>query len=353
MKTKIILAVVLAQVLVLGFMAGEREFISANGRTLFLRTAPVDPNDPMRGDYVRLQYEISTVPKELCSGAVRQWFAADARTARSGFRDRKVYAQLQVNAHGVAELVMLSDEKPESGPFLRGRVQYLRGDTVDVQYGIEALFMQQGKARAFENEVRGARAGVPVNMEVAVGGGGTAVLKGYRWESLGITVTMDPRPPRQNGQTASPRPGLQGLTVELKNHSDSPIAIVDRPAGGSFRLIRSAPRWGGSDERWQWIGENLRLPPAQPDQVRVLAPGERHVTHIDLTKPEWFVIERSPGAKNKAARPLSELAESWGAWFRVEYVGPTPADSVGLPHAGEIVHTYVRSRQFSPAGNAD
>jgi uncharacterized membrane-anchored protein len=46
-------------------MAAEREYIVLTGKTVYLRTAPIDPNDPFRGQFVRLNYEISTIPKDL------------------------------------------------------------------------------------------------------------------------------------------------------------------------------------------------------------------------------------------------------------------------------------------------
>jgi uncharacterized membrane-anchored protein len=54
-KTFIILAVIL-QLVVLAYMAGEREYILRRGKVIYLRTAPIDPRDLFRGDYVRLNY---------------------------------------------------------------------------------------------------------------------------------------------------------------------------------------------------------------------------------------------------------------------------------------------------------
>ena len=57
MKRWFPVVVVVAQVGVLGFMAGEREWVAKTGTEISLRTAPIDPRDAMRGDYVRLDYE--------------------------------------------------------------------------------------------------------------------------------------------------------------------------------------------------------------------------------------------------------------------------------------------------------
>ena len=74
MRKLLIVTAVVAQLLVLGWMAFEREWVVRTGRVVYLRTAPVDPQDPMRGEYVRLNYEIATVPKALCRDGVATWF---------------------------------------------------------------------------------------------------------------------------------------------------------------------------------------------------------------------------------------------------------------------------------------
>src|SRR5687768_14587272 len=98
MRKRTILAAAL-QVLALAYMAGERELVVSMGRTIYLRTAPVDPRDVMRGDYVRLNYEISRVPQFMLRGSLSQSDSSDGKS-----RDRRVYAHLQESANGVAEL---------------------------------------------------------------------------------------------------------------------------------------------------------------------------------------------------------------------------------------------------------
>ena len=68
MRKKLIIAAATLQVLVLAYMAGEREWVRQTGQNIFLRTAPIDPRDAMRGDYVRLNYAISSVPSSRCVG---------------------------------------------------------------------------------------------------------------------------------------------------------------------------------------------------------------------------------------------------------------------------------------------
>lgn len=355
MRTWLAIAVAAAQIALLAFMAGQREWVLRTGRTIWLRTAPVDPNDPMRGNYARLDYEISRVPRSMCRDGAVKWFDGKPGELYRQLRDRRVYAEMKTGPEGLTELVALSDRPPPAGTYLRGRTESLNGNILLVRYGIEAFFMQQGKAGKLEDSRGGDHAGVPLDMEVAVSPGGLAVVKGYRWEPLGLTLTLD-RPPRPAvpARPGDRRRGITGATVELKNHSDQPVAIVVRPQGRSFRLVRNE-RWGwvANQPAYQWVGAADVLPPPGPDQVRILPPGQSYREHLDFTNPAWFVIDAQ--GKNGPSGPVSleTLTDAWGSSFRIEYAPPAAAECAGLPQAGLIRHTRLQSRAFSPAGGGD
>jgi uncharacterized membrane-anchored protein len=353
MRTRLAWLVVVLQVGVLAFMGGEREWILRTGRTVLLRTAPVDPRDPMRGDYVRFDFEIAHVPKVLCRDGALAWVGHDFKGLRE-LRDEPVFALIKRDEQGVAELVSVSDRRPASGEFLRGRVQYVDHNGLNVRFGVEAFFTEQGKAREFEEQQR-QRPGVPLNIEAAVSGSGVAVLKGYRWEPLGITVTPDrPAPPNPPPAPGTPRPNpppLTGITVQLKNHSDQPVAIVVRPNGGTFRLV-PAERNMLTDQSYRWVGENV--PPAKPtaDMVRLLRPGETYQEHLDFSRPEWWL--RDTKSKDGAQSiPWSNLKDAWGVMFRVEYAPTAKAETTGFPHAEVLRYGRLRSRAFGAMGGVD
>ena len=73
MKTRFIIGAIAFQLLVLGYIAGQREWILRTGRTVWLRTAPIDPRDVMRGDYVRLDYEVAHVSRALWKDGLANW----------------------------------------------------------------------------------------------------------------------------------------------------------------------------------------------------------------------------------------------------------------------------------------
>ena len=359
MKKVLVIACVVAQLAVLGYMAGEREWVLRSGKSVYLRTAPIDPRDPMRGDYVRLSYEISTIPKAFCRDGVLTWF--DSNTIYKKARDRRVYAAVKLDDEGVAELVSLSDVPPEAGLYLRGRTNSISLNSIDVRFGVEALFMQQGKAKAFEDTARGEKSGVPLNVEVALGQDGLAVIKSHRWEPLGITLTLERDVPSPSTAPAGgavapqvPRSSLIGATVVLKNHGEKPLAIAASDDARFFRLIPSQDTSFG-EEGSGWIGVRAEAPRAKPlaNEIKILQPGETYQAHLDFRRPEWFVEKRIPNAAPGPATSLTTLTDDWMASFRVEYAPPSVEESNGLPDAGLIRHGRVRSRMFRPNGGGD
>lgn len=349
MRRALVLVAVVAQLAVLAYMAGEREWLLRSGQTVLLRTAPVDPRDPMRGDYVRFNYDIATVPKALCRDAVLTWFEKNT-LYNSAMRDRRVYAAIKLDRNGVAELESLSDRPPAAGLFLRARVESVFASTVHIRFGAEALFMQQGRAREFENLIRGDKQGVPLNIELAVNSRGLSTIRGYHWEKLGITLVLDRVPAAANATPQADRPGLRGVTVVLKNHSDDPVAIL---ASDDARFLRlnSTREFMGDDDAAAWVWTRAADSPPQPraEEVIVLQPGETHTVHLDFTLPEWFV-QKGP---NGSPVSIAKLVNDWSAAFRIEYAPPSAEACAGLPHADLIRHVRLRSRRFSAVGGAD
>lgn len=346
MSRTLAVVVALAQMGVLAFMAIQRESVERTGHIIYLRTAPVDPSSPMRGEYLALSYEISQVPRALCRDGVAQWF--DAKGLQRSHRDQRVYAALATDANGLAELVSLSDRPPAGSPYLRARVVGVVDNPgyVRLRYGLEAFFVEEGAAKTFEDDRRKNEAGVPLDMEVAVSESGMAVLRGYRYEPLGVRLIADPvaRPPAAAGR-AGQRTGIAGVTVEIKNHSDKPVAILTWP----LRLISNRQR---SSNHYRWVGEDgpPRMP--APEDVMVLQPGENFRQHLDLTFPDWFVVDTT--AKGSASAPvaLGTLLNAWDASFCIEYAPPDAKECADFPHADIIWHGHLPSRAFGPAAGS-
>ncbi len=324
MRMWLVVAVVAAQLGVLAFMAGSREWIRRYGRTVYLRTAPVDPRDAFRGDYVRLDYEAGHVRTNLCRDVLPT--AAQGRVRRG----TEVYAGLRLREDGTADVQSLTTTRPETGLFLHGRTDnYYSGRQVPVRYGVEAYFVQQGQGSELERARPRDGVQVPLEMELAVSPSGTAVIKGHRWGPLGIGIALQ----------ADTNRLTRGVVVTLQNASTQALSIVDLPAGRSFRLEPDALREWGNDD-WRWVGAGEPRPAPDASALRVLKPGESCTVTLDFTQPEWYVVKA--GDKPK---PLA--GTGWSGWFRLVYAPPTAAECAALQPAAPIWHGELLSRAFS------
>ena len=337
MRWRFAMAVALLQVAVLASMAIQREWVLHTGRTVFLRTTPVDPRDPFRGDYIRLDYVISHVRTNAMQGGL----PAAMATAQTPRRDTRVYAALGAAADGTAHLDALTDRRPGTNLFIRGRTQARYSQpALTVRYGIEALFVPQGKGNMLDDRRRRDGIQVPLEMQVALGRNGMAVLTGaHRWGPLGIGVSLESVTNAPAGATSSRgRVEVKGATVELMNASSNALAIVDLPGGRSLILDNDEIReWGNSD--WVWVGAGTPCPPPADRDVHVLQPGETYAIRVDFTAPEWRV--RSADGKTNT---LGEL--NWGSMFRLTYRPPPPEASRDLGQAGLVWHGELMSRAF-------
>jgi uncharacterized membrane-anchored protein len=324
------------QIALLAGMAGEREFIARTGRIIYLRTRPVDPKDLFRGEYALLDYDISHVEH----GLQRDGLTKIPDKTR-GKNSRRVYAVLNVADDGPAELLYLTDKKPKEGTFIRGwlRNNYYGefSDTIplDVQYGIEAYFVEQGSSQKLQRPRRHDIA-LTLEMEAALSKSGSAVLKGYRFAPL--AVGLEPNFVEEPNTAGQRRPRrIKSVTLKLLNASDKPVAIVDLPEGRSFSLEQNTTWFG--PECWQWVGQNALRKEPQNSDVHVLKPDEMYEVRIDLTNPEWFVAQ-----KDKSPLPLSEL--DWQS-FRLVYRPASKEQCRILDNADIIWHGYLLSPAFS------
>lgn len=119
------------------------------GDKIVLATQPVDPFDPFRGQYMTINYEISTLSD------VDGFEAGDT-----------VYVSLKEDDEGIWRKESVSRTKPHSGSFIKGKVTNLRGNTVRVKYGIEQFFFERRAKLPTEN----------ITVEVSVAGSGRALL---------------------------------------------------------------------------------------------------------------------------------------------------------------------------------
>jgi len=335
MRKKLILLAIVFQCIVLIYMVGEREYVVRTGKTVYLRTAPIDPRDLFRGDYVRLNYEISTIPARNLQGNLKP-----------GLRDKgfKVYTLLKEGPNGLADLLYATDEKPDEGLFIRGRISdhwrfRSSNRAVNVEYGIESYFVEQGKGKEIEKR-RGRRRSsiqIPLEMQIAVSSNGTAIIKGHRWSHLGIGLQILESPERNtnNGRRSAK------IRLTLMNASDNPLAIVNLPDYRSFSLepaVRASKDWVLA----QSFGH-----PAKPtnEDVMVLNPQEKKSFDFDFSSERWYVKDDS--------KPVEIGTLGWSEMFRITYRPPSEEDCQSLDKKKIIWHGYLPSRAFHGRGNVD
>ena len=146
----------------------KRAAVLRSGDEVVLQTEPVDPRDLMRGDYVTLRYEISTVLRRDIQGQPAQ-------------DDRFVYVALKAGKNGVWHF-----SRASFAPFgdlaagelqIRGEATYPISDgsnaTIHLRYGIERYYVPEGEGRAIENSQRALK----ITAIVAIDGAGKAVMK--------------------------------------------------------------------------------------------------------------------------------------------------------------------------------
>jgi uncharacterized membrane-anchored protein len=290
--------------------------------------------DMFRGEYARLDYDISHVDGSLLRDGLTK---LSRETRRTNIR---VYAALDTN-DGPAKIIYLTDKKPKEGTFIRGwfRNDYYSasGGTIplNVQYGIEAYFVEQGSSRNLQRPRRQDIA-MTLEMEAALSKEGTAVLKGYRFCPLGLGI--EPNFMQEpNTSTGRGLRRIKSVTLKLLNASDKPIAIIDLPQGGSFALEEDTMWY--SPEQWRWVGRDLPRDNPQNGDVHILKPDEIYLIKIDLTRAQWFVKQ-----KDKLPLPLNEL--NWER-FRLVYRPPSKEQCRDLDNAEIIWHGYIYSPAFS------
>ena len=161
------------QVLLIAFMVGDRVRILRSDTEVILKTRAVDPRDFLRGDYVVLNYDISSAP----TGELK-----DTPVSGPGML---VYVKLARGADGFHQAVSLHREPVAVGPgeaLIRGRVdnRSFCGDnrrmfcsSVQLSYGLEKFFVPQGEGR----EIEKARNDGKVAVVAAVASSGRAAIK--------------------------------------------------------------------------------------------------------------------------------------------------------------------------------
>lgn len=151
---------------VLVYMVLDRAAILRHGTEIVLKTAPIDPRDLMRGDYVRLRYEdISVVNGSLIVGEIPE---------QDGFVP--LWLTLETGENGLAKVKSVSLEKPASS---NPEEVYLKSEPVrwyksygkgtsdksfSLEFGIERYYVPEGEGLEIEDARNAGRTTVAVRV---------------------------------------------------------------------------------------------------------------------------------------------------------------------------------------------
>ncbi len=134
--------IVAIQVIFLFSMIGFKYYTLSAGVSVLLKAEPVDPWDVFRGEYVALQYDISTVKSE------------NLDITQDGLVNKKVYVVLEKgdkywNATGIyLDKPVLNSNQV----FIKGKLLYYddKKNQYHVSYGIETYYVEEGRGREID-----------------------------------------------------------------------------------------------------------------------------------------------------------------------------------------------------------
>ncbi|MFI0843152.1 GDYXXLXY domain-containing protein [Mesorhizobium sp. IMUNJ 23232] len=145
------LALAVLQIGFLSWIIAARAALLRDGREVLLKVEPVDPRDLLRGDYVRLGYDISTIPRDLVT------FGPPIETERGA----DVYVRLKRQPDGFWGVASAYVDAPPASPppdgevDLHGKLAYSGpDDPIRVDYGIERFYLPEGEGKPIERDMR-------------------------------------------------------------------------------------------------------------------------------------------------------------------------------------------------------
>lgn len=150
MKNKLLLLlafllVIMAQWYVPGRMILNQEEILNTGTPFKFKTAPIDPNDPFRGKYIVLNFDVS----EVRVASKKDWNIGD-----------RIYLELDRDSLGYARVKKTWKEAPSgSSDYVAAKVSSLwsENNEVNVELPFERFYMEESKAYKAEQIYREAQ----------------------------------------------------------------------------------------------------------------------------------------------------------------------------------------------------
>ena len=135
-------------------MIYDQEYTLKNGKAYKFITQPLDPNDPFRGKYIRLDYEISSYKSKDTT-----WF-----------RHQEIFVYLK-DSLGYAKIDTISKEKLDlKNDFLKTNVDWYNSYNKELNISIpfNRFYMEESKAKPAEDLVRNLQDSLNLNTTYAL-----------------------------------------------------------------------------------------------------------------------------------------------------------------------------------------
>lgn len=172
--TLAVIALVIVQTIILGMMVGQRAAILHSSDVVTLKSEPIDPRDLFRGDYVILNYGITSIELNTVKGHIN-WRDNDA-----------IYVEIAPAEDTWRAVAVYRDyPEPELGnKIIRGQISYIdeTSNTARINYGVERYYVPEGEGRDLEDQ----RNKQALSIDVALGSDGEAAIKGIRIDGIPV-----------------------------------------------------------------------------------------------------------------------------------------------------------------------
>ncbi|MEM7012851.1 MAG: GDYXXLXY domain-containing protein [Verrucomicrobiota bacterium] len=166
LKPVLFIIVVVFQLAFLGLIIFQQEQLKNNGALIRLKCEPVDPRSLISGDYVILNYEISSFESEEVENLIKGPNDFD--------RGKPVWVALQKDADSdfwkVSAIANEREHLKREELVLRGRARGGWSSRLNVAYGLEQYFVPQYQGKDIENNMASA------SVEVAVDDSGQSAV---------------------------------------------------------------------------------------------------------------------------------------------------------------------------------
>ena len=128
----IFVVVVLAQLFVPAKMIFDQENVIATGTAYKFKTQPVDPSDPFKGKYIRLNYEVNSAPSKDST-----WASYES-----------IYIALKTDSLGFAMVKEVFKDEPTDGDYIKSKVDWynIYDETVAFSFPFNEFYMNESKA---------------------------------------------------------------------------------------------------------------------------------------------------------------------------------------------------------------